>query len=339
MLTTLNYLLKKIELADSPPDITVLNANWDAIDAALKAGVDANNASQKYRLTGDLGLALSDVIMCNDIRGTGLYTINSTSTDSPFPGYGGKLRVERASTAWIIQYAIRLTGGLEFTRLSLDGGVIWTAWKGIATTDLAQMLKLTSNTGLGLIVPDDNLNNLITSGMYIVNSSTIGRPYDYGVCVVYARNAGNIVQECFDVVSGMSKRRASTNNGSTWTAWSTPGISEAGSNANGSYIKFDDGTMICFQTIVSPVGNHLEVDAYISDAMSWTYPSAFYSTPFFYASIRNMVATGTWPISISRLGTQAPATTVCGSIYVIYSGNSALVKTDVSVMTIGRWKA
>ncbi len=36
MLTTTNYGLKKIELKDSPPDITVINPNWDAIDAEFK---------------------------------------------------------------------------------------------------------------------------------------------------------------------------------------------------------------------------------------------------------------------------------------------------------------
>lgn len=36
MQQTTNYALKKIELADSPPDITVINPNWDSIDVELK---------------------------------------------------------------------------------------------------------------------------------------------------------------------------------------------------------------------------------------------------------------------------------------------------------------
>lgn len=36
MLTTQNFKFKKIELSDSPPDITVLNFNWDTIDIKLK---------------------------------------------------------------------------------------------------------------------------------------------------------------------------------------------------------------------------------------------------------------------------------------------------------------
>lgn len=36
MLTTTNYKFKKPELTDSPPDITVMNDNWDIIDTNLK---------------------------------------------------------------------------------------------------------------------------------------------------------------------------------------------------------------------------------------------------------------------------------------------------------------
>jgi len=39
--TTTNYGLVKPALTDSPPDITVMNSNWDKIDTQLKAGADA----------------------------------------------------------------------------------------------------------------------------------------------------------------------------------------------------------------------------------------------------------------------------------------------------------
>lgn len=37
MKTTTNYQLKKLELPDSPPDITQLNPNWDTIDNLIKS--------------------------------------------------------------------------------------------------------------------------------------------------------------------------------------------------------------------------------------------------------------------------------------------------------------
>lgn len=38
---TTNYNLHKIDLTDAPPDITVLNPNWDTLDAKIKALEDA----------------------------------------------------------------------------------------------------------------------------------------------------------------------------------------------------------------------------------------------------------------------------------------------------------
>lgn len=42
---TTNYNLHKIDLTDAPPDITVLNPNWDTIDAKLKELSEASSAS------------------------------------------------------------------------------------------------------------------------------------------------------------------------------------------------------------------------------------------------------------------------------------------------------
>ena len=47
MQQTTNYKLNKIELEDSPPDITVLNPNWDKIDTELKSASDNANRAQE----------------------------------------------------------------------------------------------------------------------------------------------------------------------------------------------------------------------------------------------------------------------------------------------------
>ena len=41
MLKTQNYGFNKPELSDSPPDITVMNSNWDTIDKKIKENTDA----------------------------------------------------------------------------------------------------------------------------------------------------------------------------------------------------------------------------------------------------------------------------------------------------------
>lgn len=55
---TTNYNLHKIDLSDSPPDITMINPNWDEIDRLLKSlsdalgGIDLTTIQQK--LSGHL---------------------------------------------------------------------------------------------------------------------------------------------------------------------------------------------------------------------------------------------------------------------------------------------
>lgn len=43
MLKTQNYGFNKPELSDSPPDITVMNSNWDTIDKKIKENTDNIN--------------------------------------------------------------------------------------------------------------------------------------------------------------------------------------------------------------------------------------------------------------------------------------------------------
>lgn len=50
---TANYRLTKPELKDSPPDITVLNRNWDTIDTELSINFDFTNSVYKGYRDGD----------------------------------------------------------------------------------------------------------------------------------------------------------------------------------------------------------------------------------------------------------------------------------------------
>jgi hypothetical protein len=71
--TTTNYALVKPALTDSPPDITVLNQNFDKIDTELKARADAL-ATHEADITAHAELAIRDIYVSttgNDITGDG----------------------------------------------------------------------------------------------------------------------------------------------------------------------------------------------------------------------------------------------------------------------------
>lgn len=82
MLQTTNYKLNKIELADSPADITVLNANWDKIDTEMKTlegktgGTVTGTVTIKGKLTGTDGLEITgDSDFNNNVSIDGVLTM------------------------------------------------------------------------------------------------------------------------------------------------------------------------------------------------------------------------------------------------------------------------
>lgn len=108
---TTNYNLHKIDLTDAPPDITVLNGNWDTIDSELKgrlpltggtitgdllfAKVNNGGASifKNHNSTSDYGLVLRDKSSGN---ATAELSINATT---------GKVIFTKDSTAYEVYHA------------------------------------------------------------------------------------------------------------------------------------------------------------------------------------------------------------------------------------------
>ncbi|MGB7595252.1 MAG: hypothetical protein WBL80_06780, partial [Erysipelotrichaceae bacterium] len=106
-------------------------------------------------------------------------------------------------------------------------------------------------------------------------------------------------------------------------------IVESGSNANGSYIKFSDGVMICYSPnfAVTHNGGAVAGWTYISPATVWTFPVAFYATPNIVVASSNY-AMGLW--------TSASTTSVSmRSVAMDSTGRSS----GLTGIAVGRWKA
>jgi hypothetical protein len=98
-------------------------------------------------------------------------------------------------------------------------------------------------------------------------------------------------------------------------------IVENGSNADGEYIKFSNGTMICQIFTVSTGG---------SGEATWTFPFTFANT--------NIVISGT-PLGQNRYitpGSGVTSTTVAS--FRAYITGGALTTIDCHLSAIGRWK-
>ena len=114
------------------------------------------------------------------------------------------------------------------------------------------------------------------------------------------------------------------------------GIIESGSNSNGNYIKYADGTMICTKS--EPI------EILQSQWVAWgtmqnvggvsvgSWAETFYSTPIVNATISGDSA---WLEKITNF-----TTTSCGTIGFVRPNNPGRTTNfNVQIIGIGRWKA
>lgn len=103
----------------------------------------------------------------------------------------------------------------------------------------------------------------------------------------------------------------------------TGAIIERGNNANGNYVRFADGTQICWQTVA------ISAVASTASTETWTYPASFNGTPAITTTSR-ITAPGTTVVEVSV----ANGTSMQSDI-VIYRLTTA--STNVNVIAVGRW--
>lgn len=108
----------------------------------------------------------------------------------------------------------------------------------------------------------------------------------------------------------------------------TGAVIERGSNANGEYVKFADGTMICY---AFPSGSP-SVAAGVTVLGPYSLPASFASTNFIVMA--NCVPQGTNDIYGVTLAYPSSASTVS---FVLRNGGSAQSFASIKIVAIGRW--
>lgn len=113
-------------------------------------------------------------------------------------------------------------------------------------------------------------------------------------------------------------------------------ITESGSNDNGYYIKFDDGTMICKHTLTFPGGTPV---AGGQVEQEWVYPVAFIKKPQVMRSIEVYTSVTALASNYSVVGRgQITSPTKCNVMVVHLNRTPETAATYVSLVAIGRWK-
>ncbi|WP_316348471.1 hypothetical protein [Desulfuromonas acetoxidans] len=117
-------------------------------------------------------------------------------------------------------------------------------------------------------------------------------------------------------------------------------IIERGSNSNGEYVKFADGTLICTGSVISVAGANTDNSlAKSPSGVTWTFPISFIDLPtlsFFIDKI-STAETGVFPIGVARLTGGTVSVSSATTIYVWYNKPGSVVQSQIALTAIGRW--
>ena len=110
----------------------------------------------------------------------------------------------------------------------------------------------------------------------------------------------------------------------------TGAVIERGSNANGQYVRFADGTQICTHFVSVSGASAVSGQIFVSQSNTWTFPAVFANTPAFYAN--EIGGNGS---SWAGLGGGAASNT--GAPFSLFRAVAATIPSDVTLCAIGRW--
>ncbi len=239
--------------------------------------------------------------------------------------------------------------------------------RSVINVALRQSNAFDDGAGRGLIVgafglgahslPTASALDNITAGntLFRWGNTTANRPSTYGVGIQFERSEGFIQQLGVTVDGGNVTREF--NRGTTGTPWTPPipssvyqrsnilgsvaqsggiptgAIIERGSNSNGSYVRYADGTQLCWHSINAGVADTAHGQVFITSNNSWTFPVQFSSVPMIVSgSNRSGSANGvTWPGST----TQSISVSSTNGLFGVSSMTGAGVY--LHVLAIGRW--
>lgn len=237
---------------------------------------------------------------------TGFYRATSSVTDTPWADYWG-VAIEKApdgayvrQSIWCLNNATRIFERVISAGIAVPWREIWhtgNLTKQTSPTDTtAGALMAVGAFGIGGVavnLSSPNMNDPRVSGLYYCSGGSNGPMANfYGWLRVEDVTTGAYTyQTAFDVTGKKWHRALSFHTG--WTRWSqvyeqasiigtvsqlngvpTGAIIERGSNANGEYVRFADGTQICSRSVGFPGDGPRET------YVEYAWPAAFANTNY-----------------------------------------------------------
>lgn len=111
----------------------------------------------------------------------------------------------------------------------------------------------------------------------------------------------------------------------------TGAIIESGSNANGEYTKFADGTMICrYYALVTDQAIATAYATLFTGARTWTFPAGFIASP-------SVSFAGRWGVIASWTSIAGISTTSATGYFIDIASRAIGTSTLINFTAIGRW--
>lgn len=306
------------------------------VNGALVATATVNGLEMTLPMIASAGTAALPSIAFPSDPNTGIYHVGA---DQIGISTGGTQRVALSTTGITVNLPI---SGTAVTQSSTD-------------VTAGRLLK-TLDYGLGQIIEySGNINStgLLPTGFYRVLAGATGTKPDFAASfnlISLVRGTSpyaDSVQIAIGSGTGANVAIRSTD-GTSWSDWRllysqanilgtvsqsggtpTGSIIQRGSNGNGEFVRFSDGTQICHNTFTSGGGTTTAAGSvFVSADDTWTFPQAF-------TTATNMVVCGS-PGNGSRWLT-FPSQSASSTGVRQYSHASGAGTASLNVMAIGRW--
>lgn len=214
------------------------------------------------------------------------------------------------------ELGVREKGTIDYTYVDLRG----------PTGSIENLDKGNIEDALGYI-PIRSVNNELPDidgnvAMEVGGGSAIDIEYDNTESELVAADVQGAIDETVRAVNSHKAEMASKH------------IAETGSNANGEYIKFDDGTMICRKFGTSIVGSGT-----IHTETSITFPAGFAESPVVTITAKRRDPESTIKPFVGLV--PLVSTSVINTLRIFYCDGSVLETSNTftfDVVAIGRWK-
>ena len=293
------------------------------------------------------------------LNGTKTHNLNITSTGfSETVSYEFKIQFRDEITKILSNLSTTISTAKQLLTLNQDKGV------GIGKVHQKGVLDVGGDTYIdGKLYPEggvepvkipggDNLNNYQAPGFYFNGSNTevqniANTPSNYAFSLNVYRNSG-VTQVFYEGINSNYNVYIRDYYNGSWSAWkkiamehevnstidsklstAISGVTPTqGTNSNGEWVRFPDGTQICWKKELNNGGSTSisTGSLYRSGNISWTFPSAF------EGGVNIWGASDIWTHWVTTNG----STSTTGTF--IQWSTSSSKNVNMYVMAIGRWK-